>query len=151
MFRLKKKYIAVFLLKERGSYSINKIRRFNPTEKIIRFQKGKACLIDINNHSFSRGLKLYYFIDIEQGQLQFKKEDKKRKSKDPKIIKAEALKLEMEKTYNPKYLDSVIKGSLIKQLTSSLREKINLSRILDIGLGIIVGVAVGILIGGYMP
>ena len=128
--RKKKKYIAVFLLKDQESYTIVKKKKFKPSNsKEIRF-KGKLYIIRNLIPSFSKGLKNYYCINIEvaSGHLLFKK------NKDSQIT--------------PKLLDTIIKGKIVHQLTSNLTDTAMKMNIMMIAIGGIIGGLIGWIAGG---
>ena len=128
MFNKKKKYIAVFLVKEQGTYSVLKLRRFKPNNKVLQFTKGNSHSLDISFPTYLKGLKLYYFIDIKKGQLRFKD------SKDK---------------VNPELLDMVLKQSIVRQLTATLTSNLT-GQILNIIIGLCIGLPIGIIAGGYL-
>lgn len=124
-----RKYVVVFLLKEHGTYSLLGKRRVRPTDKIVRFRKGFSYKLDLTYPTYLGGLKLYFFIDVNEGQLFFEGEQ------GVGIVK-------------PELLDAIMKGSIISQLTQSLNEKISLTNLMNIGLGLAVGGLIGYIIGG---
>ena len=134
----KKRYIAVFLVKQKNSYEILKQKRFKPTNNIIRFQK-KTYVIDVGNETASKGISQYYYIDIATGQLNVK---------DNKKLKAsESLEFDNH-GINPEMVDMILSQKIISQLTSNLTNtqlKINifLASIFSL-LGGFIGYVIGI-------
>lgn len=126
----KKKYVAVFLVSEQGTFSILKFRRFNPSKDAIQYTKGVSHLIDVSKPTYAKGLKLYYFVDIKKGQLGF---DSKKNS-----------------AINPEVIDMILKQNIVKQLTTSLSERFLGSQIVNIVIGLVMGILIGIIAGGYM-
>lgn len=125
----KEKYIAVFLTKKHNAYSVARKRRFSVDAKTVQFKKGKSYKIDASQYTYNKGLKLYYFIDTNAGQLFFK-----------------ASKGGKEKA---EIIDAMIKQSIIKQITSSLGGGFGvniMSMILCLGFGM----AIGFIIGGFV-
>ncbi len=126
----KKRYIAVFLVSEQGTYSVLRLRRFSPSNLSVRYGKGNATVINIHTPTYAKGIKLYYFIDIAKGQLNFKD-----KGKD---------------VVNKELIDMVVRQSIVKQLTNSLREKLFGGQIMNILIGLAIGIPAGIIAGGYL-
>jgi len=128
MFR-KEKCIAIFLTKKHNAYSVAKKRRFNADAKTIRFRKGKSYKIDASQYTYNKGLKLYYFIDTNAGQLFFE-------GTEGGDEKAEII-------------DMILKQSIIKQITSGLGGGFSgsiMNMILFFGLGL----AIGFIIAGFV-
>lgn len=121
----KKKYIAIFLTKDQNSYTIIKAKRFKPSsEKFI-----KANLIDISNHTFSKGLRNYYYIDkVNKLQLSF--------------INGKAPNIDIEA------VDDVLVRSIISQLTKDMSGTNLTKRLFDIIIGLIIGGLVGFIASG---
>lgn len=128
MFK-KEKCIAIFLTKKHNAYSVAKKRRFNTDAKTIRFKKGKSYKIDASQYTYNKGLKLYYFIDTDAGQLFFK-----------------ASKGGKEKA---EIIDMILKQSIIKQITSGLSGGFSggiINMIMFFGLGL----TIGFIIAGFV-
>jgi len=118
------------LLKDQESYTIQKKKKFKPSNnKEIRF-KGKLYLIKGLIPSFSKGLKNYYCIDIDvtSGHLLFKKNE--------------------ESLITPKLLDTIIKGKIVHQLTSNLTDTAMKMNIMMIAIGGVIGGLIGWIAGG---
>lgn len=124
----RKKYIAVFLIKEQLTYTILSVKRFIPSESTVRF-KDKTFVITINKPTYSKGMKLFYFVDIEVGQLNF---DNTKKS-----------------NINPKAIDMILSQKIITELTNNLSGsfKMNLYNII---IGLLIGALGGFIVGGYV-
>jgi len=127
----RKKYIAVFLIREQNSYSVLKSKKFNPEAKTIRFKKGSSHQIDASNPTYSRGLKMFYFIDINEGQLTFNGEER-------------------ENEINPELLDMIIEQNIIRQITSNFGEKMFGGQIINLIVALLFGVTIGFLIAGFV-
>ena len=123
---IKKKYIAIFLTKEKNSYTITKAKRFNPSNKKFI----DSNLIDISNYTFSKGLKNYYYLDKDNKlQLNFDINQKL-----PNIdIKA---------------VDDVLVRSIISQLTKDMSGSNLGKKIFDIIIGLVIGGLVGFIASG---
>lgn len=128
MFKKRKKYIAIFLLKEQNTYTVIKHKKFKPTITEIKVSKDKTKTINVSIPIYSKGLKLYYFIDIDKGQLFF---DKKKD-----IISNEIL-------------DLIISKSIIRQLTMNLSDTAFKMNLMYIFIGLIIGGLIGWIAGGF--
>lgn len=131
MFKSKKKYIAVFLMKQHGSYSIEKKSIIKSNVKTVKYKKD-VIPIDTVNYSFTEGLKLYYYISItEKKQLFFEN------SKNLQI--------------GSKVIDMILNDEIISQITSNLNQTNIGLKIMNIVMYIIFGGAIGFIIGGFIP
>lgn len=131
MFKPKKKYIVVFLMKEHGSYTIDKRVRIKSNTQTIKYKK-TPIPINTVNYSFSEGLKLYYYISIiEKRQLFFEN------TKDLQV--------------GSKVIDLIINDEIISQITSNLNESNIGIKIMNIVMYIIFGGLIGFIIGGFIP
>lgn len=129
MFK-KKKYIAVIVVSEQNTYSILRMRRFRVSDVAIRVAPKKTHLVDVSKPTYSRGLKLYYFVDIAKGHLIFDKTKNK---------------------INPEIVDMFLKQSIVKQLTARLSERMYVSQILNIVIGLVIGALTGFIVAGFIP
>ena len=128
MFK-KEKYIVVFLTKKHNAYSVSKKRVFKSDAKTVQFNGKKSYVVDASQYTYSKGLKLYYFIDTDAGQLFFE-------SSNGNEEKAEII-------------DAILKQSIIKQITSGLGGGFSgsiMNMILFFGLGL----AIGFIIAGFV-
>jgi len=127
----RKKYIIIFMIKEQNLYTEIKRKRFNPINTEINF-KDKTYSIDVSKYSYSKGLKLFFFIDIRKSvecQLYFN--DTKNKSK-----------------ITPEILDMIISKKIIHQLTYNLTDKAIKLNLMMIIIGACIGGLIGYIIGG---
>jgi len=124
----KKRYIAVFLIKELDSYTIIGKKLFNPSnvsENGISY-KGNSYIIDTSERTFSKGLNQIYYIDKNtKDQLLFSEIKRKTSKVDTGII------------------DMIIRKKIIKQLTSELGNTDYKSLLMYIIIGGIVGGLIG--------
>lgn len=120
-----KKYIAVFLTKEQNSYTITKVKGFNPSDdKFI-----ERNLLDISDYTFSKGLRNYFFID-KSNKLQLSFVNGKVPNIDTKAV------------------DDTLAKNIISQLTKDM-SGVNLSkRIFDIIIGLVIGGLIGFIASG---
>ena len=125
----KKKYIAVIVVSEQDTYSILKMKRFNTSNTVIRVGAKASHLVDVSKPTYSRGLKLYFFVDITNGHLTFEK------TRSP---------------MSPKVVDLFVKQSIVKQLTARLSESRYASRIFDIIIGLVIGALGGVMVAGFV-
>jgi len=129
---LRKKYIVVFLIKEQNSYSEVSRKLVKSTTTKIKFGKKDTIPIDISKPSYSKGLKLFYFIDLSNNlQLHFIKDKNNR-------INSEAM-------------DMIFQQEIIRQLTSSLGEPSFLAgKLFNMIVGGIIGLLIGFVIASYL-
>ncbi len=125
----KKKYIALFVIKQEGTYSRVGKKRFNPKKDSIRF-KGGRYLINSAHPTYIRGLKLYYFVDIEgEANICFAK------------TKGVAI--------SPQIVDMIISKKIVSQLTTNLSTGALRMSILTLLIGVLLGGAFGYIISGF--
>ncbi len=120
-----KKYIAVFLLNEKGSYSVSKIIRFNPLEPMIN---GKR--IDTDNPTFSKRLKTFFYLDSKGKQLSFNSIDIS--NMDTKII------------------DGILEQKVISELTKDMSGSNFRQKIFDLLTGALIGGLTSFIIAGFV-
>jgi tyrosine-protein phosphatase YwqE len=135
----KNRYIAVFLIKEKRSYSIQRKRKINILTNRVSYS-GKTYIVDTSEYTFREGLGFFYLIDLNKAQLQIK--DKKVKEIN---VKPETLD---DFHYNPRIIDEVLENGLVEQLTANLNNRIG-KKIWDILTGLVMGGLVGF-IAGFM-
>ena len=151
MFK-KKKYYAVFLVVQEGSYSRYKKKRFRPSKNTVKISTG-TYVLDVSRPTYIRGLKLFYFINIEKvdGQLPLVKKVKDKKGK-VKIVDAQLSfkdrKSEIKIT--PRMLDDLISQHIIRDLSQNLGDNKMIFNIMTFVIGAISGGAFGFIIAGYV-
>lgn len=124
----RKKYYVIWLGKQEGTYTFLKKRRISSSTENVRFIKGKAKPIKIQNPSYIRGLKVFYFLNVEEGQLSFNK---------------------VYGSVDPQVLDMVLKQSIVKQLTSALTGSLGID-FMSLIVGLCVGGIAGFIGGGLL-
>lgn len=140
-----KKYYAVFCIKEQGIFDRIRKKRINPANKVVRFRKN-AYVIDFGFPTHRRGLKQYFFIDIEKGQSVAKHAKFK-------IGESQVLFVNNEKEkpiMSPKLLDMIVSQKIVGQLTSNLGDSAWRMNIMNIILGLIMGGLIGYIVAGYL-
>lgn len=137
----KNKYYAIFVKREHGVFKRIGKRKISPmTEKVRR--KKHTYFIDMGFPTYSRGLKVFFFVDISRGQLLAKNtEIKKTKSKEGKILSYQVLFKGNDKDamMSPKTLDMLVSQNIVSQLTSNLSDNAIKMNIISIVLGLIIG------------
>ncbi len=124
----KKKYIVILLVKEQSTYNVLLKKKILPTSNFIRYNK-KTYPINIDYPTYSKGLSLYYFIDIhKEKQLSFGKSK--------------------NSTITPDVLDMIISQNIISQLTENLGSGFTLT-LYNILIGLIIGSLIGFIVGGF--
>jgi len=129
---LKKKYIVKFLIKEKEIYTVIRSKRIQPTKPEINF-RDKTYTIDITNPTYSKVLKLFFFIDIKKSvncQLTFNKTEKTSK-------------------ITPEIIDMIVSKNIIKQLTSNLTDTAFKTNLMYVLFGLIIGGLIGWIAGGF--
>ena len=147
----KKKYIAVFLIKENQTYNVIHTALFLPENPTVSY-KNKAHLINIAFPTYVNGLKCYYLIEFEDLQLLIteKTNDKKSHLSNQKTIDNNDRSL-----MSLEVIDAILVKNIIRQLTADLtnvklkRTALMLLAMLILGLGI--GIPSGFIIGLYNP
>jgi len=126
----KKKYIAIFVLKEQQSYTVQKRKKFNPLKKELSF-KDKTYHYKISIPTYSKGLKQFYIFDIHTttGHLLFFK------NKDSLIT--------------PEILDMICKRHTIQQLASNLTDTAFKVNLMMVFIGLVIGGLIGWIAGGF--
>lgn len=131
MFNKKKRYIAVFLTTEQGTYSVLKRKFFKPSDKTVRYVVGKSYKVDVSRPTYTKGLKLFYFIDInpKKGQLFFK--------------------ANKDNNENPELIDMILRQGIISQIAGSLGKSKN-AGMMSLIFAFIFGAVVGFMIAGFI-
>ena len=123
------KYKAIFLIKREGSFSIKKKKRFSPTKNQIRYKKG-SYPIDVSRPTYIKGLKLFYFIEIDKTQLFFSNEKSS-------II-------------SPKVIDLIMSQKIVSELTTNLSGSKMAMNIMTLIFGGIMGGLIGYIVAGMV-
>lgn len=123
----RKKYVVIFLIKENDSYSVLSRKRFMPSKSKVRYGKGKSHIIDTSKPTYIKGLRLFYFVEINKGQIGFNNPSG---------------------NISPEVIDMVMSQSIVKQLTANLAGmKFNFMNIIT---GLAVGGLVGYILGAML-
>lgn len=128
MKNAKTKYFAIFVMEVNQSYSFVKMKRINPIKRKVRYSKDKLFLLQAEFPTYINGLKIYYFFDLQAGQLLFNK------TSDESII-------------NSDIIDNIMCKNIVNQLTSSLMSNKFVMNLIQIIFGGIFGGLIGYLIG----
>lgn len=148
--RKRKKYFAVFLIIQEGSFSILRKKRFSPSKSTVKVSTG-TYVLDVSKPTYIKGLKLFYFIDFTKvdGQLPL---EKKKKGKKP-TIKDKALSFQSRKSeikITPRMLDDIISQHIIRDLSQHLGDNKLIFNIMTFILGCALGGAIGFIVAGYV-
>jgi len=128
MFNKKKKYLAIFLIKEQNTFTIVGSKYFNPVMESMEY-KNSTYIFNHSTPTYSKGLKLFFFLDKDsKKQLLFVKN--KNEVVDTEII------------------DLIMSKKIIKQLTSELGGVDFTTIILYLSIGLSIGGMLGYIIGG---
>jgi len=117
------------LVKQEGSFSRLKRKRFKPTSVNVRYRKG-SYPIDVSIPTYTRGLKLFYFIELNKTQLFFQKGN--------------------SNFISPKVIDLVMSQKIVSELTSNLTGNKIFMSLMTLLFGAVMGVFIGIFIAGYL-
>jgi len=131
MLSKEKKYIAVFVLKEQGSYTIKKRKKFNPINKDLNYKNKTFTDINITIPTYTKGLKLFYYFDLEHEQLFIGESD----NLDP---------------LTPEMRDLLFSKKIIAQFISGLIDVFKLKNLWNIILYILFGSLIGFIIRGFI-
>lgn len=152
MFNKKKeKHYAIFCIKQHGVFKRISRKRVNPLDKFVR--KGKNTFtFEVGFPTYRRGLKIFYFIDIEKGQLVSKNAKIIKKVKEGKVIDVHVLFTDegRQLLMSPKTLDRLISQKIVGQLTSNLSDNAWKMSVMSIILGVIIGALAGFITAGYV-
>ena len=114
----KRKYYAVFLVNQEGSYSYVGKKRFREFNTEIHYKKG-TYKISKQIPTYIKGMKLFYFVDIEKGQMHFGKQ---------------------KKGFDPIALDLFIRRKIIYQLASRLSGSAMKINFMWLIMGLVMGI-----------
>ena len=125
----KKKYYAIFSVRQLGSHNVIGSKRISSTTKKVSY-KSRSFFVDIENPSYVKGNKVFYFFSISsQQQLCFFKSD--------------------DSSINPEVIDLIMTQNIVKQLTSNLDNefKANMTMII---IGLVIGALSGYIVGQFL-
>jgi len=130
----KPKYYVILLKKNNNSYDVLKQRRIKDKElktNTISYSN-KTFLIDTSNICYTKGIKHYVIIDIDESQLTLFKQ---------KTI------------ISPDMIDKILNKSIITQFTSALNTgtKTELTPVIIALITLFTGILLGYLIGNIYP
>ena len=142
-----KRYYAIFCVKQHGVFRREGKKRIRPSNPIVRKNK-HSFFVNFGFPTYSRGLKDFYFIDIDCGQVLAKNtEIKKLKAGNSQIL----FKGDRDKPLlNPKTLDLLVSQRIVKQLTSNLSDTAWKLNLITLILGLIIGGMSGYIFAGYV-
>ena len=148
----KKKYFAVFLIIQEGSYSILRKKRFSPSKNTVKVSTG-TYVLDVSKPTYIKGLKLFYFIESVKvdGQLPLEKKVKGKKVKttiENKGLSFKERKSEIKIT--PRMLDDIISQHVIRDLSQNLTDNTFVFNLMTFILGCALGGSVGFIVAGYV-
>jgi len=150
----KKKYYAVFVLKEQGTFAKLKKKKFKPTKNSVRYKR-RTFILDTSVSTFSVGLKHFFYIDFKKGQMTLKSKEtiekekllrvkrfKKAQKENPEILKLDKIDID------PEIADLLISRNIIGQITGNLSDTAIKMSIMTLIVGAIIGACVGYIIAG---
>lgn len=122
------KYIAVFCLKENDGYNIVKKKKIKPTVDSITYKSHTIKPFNINDYTYKKKLKRFYFIDINNSQLLFQTTGKA--------------------ILTTKEIDMYFRRNLISQLATNLLGTKYTIPIMLIIVGAVIGFLIGFIVSG---
>lgn len=129
LFKKRKKYYAVFLVNQTGSFSRVAKRRFRPTNQKVRYRK-KTYIVDVSTPSYTKGLKIFYFYEIEKPEhMTFLKKDS---------------------VLSPKIIDMILSQKIVNELTTNLSGNALRMNLITLIFGALMGGAFGFIIAGFV-
>jgi hypothetical protein len=147
----KNKYYAIFVKREHGVFKRIGKKRISPmTEKVRR--KKHTYFLDMSFPTYSRGLKVFYFINVSEGQLLAKSTEIKGVKGNNKVLKDKQILFkgsDKDAMMSPKTLDMLVSQNIVSQLTSNLSDSAIKMNIISIVLGLIIGALGGYIFAGY--
>lgn len=153
----RKKYVAIFVLKEQGTFTRLGKKKFKPTNSSVRFKK-RTFILDTGFATYSRGLKQFFFIDLINGQTYLDQDNKDNKdTANIKLTKKQkrekqkeiAKQLKLKKLdIDPEITDMLISRKVISQLTTNLTGGANVMNIMTLIIGVVIGGLIGYTIAG---
>jgi len=142
-----KKYVAIFVLKEQGTFTRLGKKKFKATNTSIRFRR-RTFILDTSFATYSSGLKQFFFIDFTNGQTYLEQDNqdvkltKKQKEEKVKLLKLQSLAI------NPEITDMLISRKIIGQLTSNLTGNGMTMNIMTLIIGVVIGGCIGYIVAG---
>lgn len=137
----RKKYIVIYIIKEHGTYSVLKKKRIKPTKNTVKYGRNKTYIIDTTKPTYVKGFKLFYFIEIKKGFLDFEDNKKLPKNKKGKPEIADIKQLSVN-IMSPEIVDMIMSQNVVKQIVSGLEGGLGIN-----WMSLITGLALGSFIG----
>ncbi|TET57863.1 MAG: hypothetical protein E3J52_09605, partial [Promethearchaeota archaeon] len=129
------KYYSIFVKNEHGIFKRLSRKRITPITEKVRY-KQHTYFLNVSFPTYCRGLKVFYFIDVSQGQLIAEKTEIKNAQVHFKGNNKKAL-------IDPKTLDILISKNIISQLTSNLSDNFFRTSLISVLIGAIIGGPIG--------
>jgi len=136
----KQKYYVIFCKKEHGIFKRLRKKRINAITEKARYKK-RTYLLNVVYPTYSKGLKIFYFIDTTKGQLVAENVEIKNRQV---LFKGNSKNI----LINPKTLDKLMSQNIISQLTSNLSDTLMKTSIITLIIGIAIGGPIGYIIAG---
>ena len=154
----RRKFLAVFVLRERETFHIIGKRRIRSTTKIVKY-RGGAYPVDVSYPTYTKKNKNIYFLDVKiinqyiidgENQKREGKTDFERDPINPVSLDGTDSRYEL---MSPKTLSTLIHDKNLRAMFSSITKTASF-RLTEIIIGLIAGVGIGWLIrdimtGGY--
>lgn len=138
----KSRYYAIFVKEEHGIFKRLTRKRISAMTEKVRYKR-HTYILNMGFPTYSRGLKVFYFVDITAGLLSAEKTE----FKDQQILFKKNSK---DVVMSPKILDKLISQNIVSQLTSNLSDGALKMNIITLVLGAVIGALSGFIIAGYV-
>jgi len=148
----KRKFLAIFVLRERETYHVIGKRKIKSTTKLVRYRGGKYP-VDVSYPTYTKKNKNLYFLDVKIIN-QILMDDEQIVPTDfefkPTTLDGSDSKFEL---MNPQTLSDLIRDKNLRAMFSSITNATKF-HIMELFIGVIAGVGIGWLIrdiitGGY--
>lgn len=138
----KNKYYVIFVKKEHGIFKRLRKKRISAMTNKVRYKK-HTYFLNMAFPTYSRGVKIFYFVDVSKGQLTAEKTEFKNKQI---LFKGNS----KDEIMSPKLLDKLVSQSIVSQLTANLSDNAIKMNIMTMIIGIVIGTMAGFILAGYV-
>lgn len=147
MFKKKKKYYAIFCIKELDVFNILAKKRIRASTDTVRFRKG-TYVLNLSFPTYVKGLKVFYFIDVKKSQVLSKNTKINVNKIDTQIIFRGNPK--DKPLMSPKFLDMLVSQKIVGQLTSNLSNNAMTMNLISVIIGGLMGGLIGYIVAGLI-
>jgi hypothetical protein len=123
------KYLAVFLIRSKDSFTAIGKKRFKPDKPTVSYKGSRAFILNVSKETYSFGIKHYFFVELNEGQIGFGSGNM---------------------SISPKVAHLILMEAGIRQLTTRLSGKTK-AGLWNLLIYFAFGVIAGLFIGGLLP